>query len=211
MGAASRRRQRRDAEELIDPLLVKAMRHPLRVQIMTELDRGPMSPAEYRAQFGGNLEKIAYHFRILKECECVVQVGEDQHRGAVKKIYKSVKHALFSAEHFSQLPESVKGGFSASIISTFMDVAQEALMANTVDSHASRHLEWQRLCLDEEGFATVMTRLDETYEWLCAQQMAAVERMKKSTEEPLNTTVGIFAFECPWPEREHDLPAGHTP
>lgn len=205
--SASARRQRRTADELIDARFAKAIAHPLRVQIMVELDRGPMSPAEYVAKFGGNLENVAYHFRVLVQCDCIRACGERPRRGAVEHFYENSKHALFSEEEFSGLPTAVKSSFSASILSTFMDQAAEALLSNTLDSHDTRHLTWQRLRLDEEGFAKVMSRLDELFEWLPVEQMAAKERMRRSGEAPLNTAIGMFGFECPMPERDHDLPA----
>lgn len=204
--SASARRQRRTADQLIDARLAKAISHPLRVRIMAELDRGPMSPAEYVSQFGGNLENVAYHFRALMKSDCIRICGERPRRGAVEHFYECTKHALFSEEHFSVLPSSVKSGFSASILSTFMDQAAEALLTNTLDSHDARHLTWQRLKLDEEGFANVMERLEELFRWLPVEQMAAQERMKGSGEAPLNTTIALFGFECPMPERDHDLP-----
>jgi DNA-binding transcriptional ArsR family regulator len=202
---ASARGQRRDADELIDARLVRACSHPLRVRIMVELERAPMSPVEYQAQFGGPLETIAYHFRILAECECARIIHERPRRGAVEHIYEITKLALFSTEQFSKLPESIKGGFSASILSTFMDVAAEALLTNKLDSHETRHLTWRRLPLDEEGFENVMARLEEVFQWLPAEQMAAAERMKESGEQPLLTAVALSGFECPWPERGHDF------
>jgi DNA-binding transcriptional ArsR family regulator len=198
-------RHRRAGDELIDARFAKAIAHPLRVRIMVELDRGPMSPAEYAAKFGGALENVAYHFRTLMECDCIQVVGERPRRGATEHFYENVQHALFSEEEFSKLPMAVRGSFSASILSTFMDQAAESLLTNKLDSHESRHLTWQRLQLDEEGFAEVMARLDELFEWLPVAKMAARERMKKSGERPLNTTVALFGFECPEPERDHDL------
>jgi len=183
----------------------------MRVRIMVELERAPMSPAEFHAQFGGGLlETVAYHFRVLAECECARIIHERPKRGSVEHIYAITKLALFSTEQFSKLPESVKGGFSASILSTFMDVAGEALLANTLDSHPTRHLTWQRLTLDEEGFENVMERLQEVFEWLPIEQMAAAIRMKESGEKPLNTAIGLSGFECPWPERDHDLGREYT-
>lgn len=204
--SASARRQRRTADQLIDARLAKAISHPLRVRIMVELDRGPMSPAEFVSQFGGNLENVAYHFRTLMKCDCIRICGERPRRGAVEHFYATAKRALFSEEQFSTLPTSVKSGFSASILSTFMDQAAEALLTNSLDSHDTRHLTWQRLKLDEEGFANVMERLEELFRWLPVEQMAAKERMKRSGAAPLNTAVALFGFECPMPEREHGLP-----
>jgi DNA-binding transcriptional ArsR family regulator len=204
--SASARRHRRSADELIDARFAKAIAHPLRVRIMVELDRGPMSPAEFVAQFGGNLENVAYHFRFLTKCDCVRICGERPRRGAIEHFYENTKHALFSEEEFSALPTSIKSSFSASILSTFMDQAAEALLTNKLDSHDTRHLTWQRLNLDEEGFGNVMDRLEELFRWLPVEQMAAKERMKRSDETPLNTAVALFGFECPMPERAHDLP-----
>lgn len=204
--SASARRQRRSGDELVDARLAKAIGHPLRVRIMVELDRGPISPAEYVAKFGGNIENVAYHFRFLAKCDCVRICGERPRRGAVEHFYESTRRALFSEKQFSALPTSVKSGFSASILSTFMDRAAESLLANTLDSHDTRHLTWQPLTLDEEGFANVMERLEEMFRWLPVEQMAAQERMKRSGEAPLNTAVALFGFECPVPDRDHDLP-----
>jgi DNA-binding transcriptional ArsR family regulator len=204
--SAAARRQRRSADELIDARFAKAIGHPLRVRIMVELDRGPMSPAEFVAQFGGNIENVAYHFRTLKECDCVRVCGERPRRGAVEHFYENTKHALFSEEEFSALPTSVKSGISASTLSTFMDQAAEALLTNTLDSRDDRHLTWQRLKLDEEGFANVMARMQALFQCLPVEQMAARERMKRSGEQPLNTTVALFGFESPMPERDHGLP-----
>jgi DNA-binding transcriptional ArsR family regulator len=204
--SASARRQRRSAEELIDSRLAKAISHPLRVRIMVELDRGPMSPAEFAAQFGGNLENVAYHFRTLLKCDCVRICGERPRRGAIEHFYESTRRALFSEAEFSALPASVKSGMSASTLSTFMDRAAEALMTNKLDSHETRHLTWQPLTLDEQGFETVMARMEEMFRWLPIEQMAAKERMKLSGEAPLNATVALFGFESPMPERDHELP-----
>jgi len=198
-------RRRRSGDELIDARFAKAIAHSLRVEIMAELHRAPISPAEYAARTGRPIENVAYHFRTLAECDCIEIVGERPRRGAIEHFYANTKHPLFSEEEFSRLPPAVKGSFSASILTAFMDQAAEALLTNTLDSHDSRHLTWQRLHLDEEGFAEVMGRLDELFEWLPAAQMAARERMKKSGESPMDTTVGMFGFESPRPERNHDL------
>lgn len=198
-------RQRRTGDELIDARFAKAISHPLRVRIMVELYRAPMSPAEYAAKFGEALENVAYHFRTLMECDCIRVIGKRARRGATEHFYENTQHALFSEEEFSQLPPAVRGSFSASILTTFMDQAAEALLTNKLDSHDSRHLTWQRLQVDEEGFAAIMSRLDELFEWLHVEQMAAGERMKRSGEKPIATTVALFGFECPKAERDHDL------
>ena len=199
---------RRSGEELVDARFAKAIAHPLRVRIMSEIHRGPISPAEYAAKFGGSLENVAYHFRTLVECDCIKVVAERPRRGATEHFYENTHRALFSEQDFSSFPVAVRSSISATALSAFMDQAAEALLTNKMDSHSSRHLTWQRLELDEEGFAEVMGRLDELFEWLPVAQMAARERMRKSGESSLATTVGMFGFESPRADRDHDLPPG---
>jgi hypothetical protein len=201
------RENRRDGEELVDSRFLKAMSHAMRVRIMVELDRAPMSPSEYFEEFGGgSLEKISYHFRFLERCECIRLVDVKTRRGVPEHFYENTKQALFDEQQFSALPASVRSSFSAQILSTFMDRAAESLVARTLDSHQSRHLTWEPLELDEEGFADLMSRLDAIHMSLPDEQEKAWERLDASGETPILTTVAMFAFQSPKPDRDHDLP-----
>ncbi len=50
-----------------------------------------------------------------------------------------------------------------------------------------------------------MERLDAVFEWLPELKARAKERMEKSGETPIHTTVGMFGFESPPPERNHEI------
>jgi hypothetical protein len=194
-----------ETTSLIDERMALAIGHPLRVQILVEVDRAAMSPAEFTAKNGGSLPQVAYHFRVLQKCGCLTQVATRQRRGATEHIFEVTQRAFFDAATFAELPAPIRGGFSASILTSFMDRATEALEADTLDSHASRHLTWAPLKLDEEGFGNVMAMFDDLFHRLHVEQMAAAQRMSDSGEPPIHTTVGMAGFESPAPKRDHAL------
>jgi hypothetical protein len=189
--------------DLVDRRLARAIGHPIRVEILVEVDRAPMSPNEFARRTGHPLATVAYHFRELQKCGCLEVIEEVPRRGATEHFYQVTARALFSAESFAKLPAPARGGISAATIACFMRRAQEALEAHTFDSHESRHLTWRPLTLDEEGFARVMAMLDELYAALGVEQLAAAERLAESGEPPVYTTVGLAGFESPKPQREH--------
>jgi hypothetical protein len=191
---------------LVDARLTKAISHPARVEIMVEAVKAPISPAEYVARFGGSVTTAAYHFRELKKQDCLEIVDEKQRRGATEHFYAVTKRALLSDEDFAQLPAPLRGGFNASIFSTFMLQGQLALEADTMDSQPNKHVTWTPLKLDKQGFDNLMARLKEVYDQAGVEQLASEGRLEKSGEEPIYTTLGMFGFESPAPDRDHTPP-----
>ncbi len=202
---ATKRKVQKATRPLVDPRLAKAIAHPMRVEILVELQKAPMSPNEYVNQFGGGLANVAYHFRELAKMDCLVIVDTQPRRGATEHFYEVAKRALFDEHDFAALPAPLRGGFDASIFSTFMQQGQQALEASTIDSQDNKHLTWQTLRLDKEGFDKLMDRLMEVFKQAGVEQLASEARIEKSGETPLYSTLGMFGFESPAPKRAHDL------
>jgi DNA-binding transcriptional ArsR family regulator len=198
---------KRKRKQLIDERLVKAISHPLRVEILVEIDRAPMSPSEYAARSGDELSTVAYHFRELEKAGCLTIVDETPRRGAIEHYYEVTKRALFSDEAFAQMPAPIRGGFNASIVGTFSERAREAIEADTMDSRENKHVTWTPVELDDSGFDRIMGMLGEVYTALGVEQLAAAERMKASGETSIHATVALFGFESPAPERENPKPS----
>jgi DNA-binding transcriptional ArsR family regulator len=197
---------KRKRRALIDERLVKAISHPLRIEILVELDRAPMSPSEYATRYGDELSTVSYHFRELEKAGCLTIVEEAPRRGAMEHYYEVTKRALFTDEAFAQMPAPVRGGFNASIVGTFSDRALEAIEADTMDSRENKHLTWTPVQLDETGFDRIMRMLGDVYTALGVEQLASAERMKASGETTIHSTVAMFGFESPAPERKNSKP-----
>jgi hypothetical protein len=201
-------KRRHGVGERVDPRLVKAISNPLRVEILVECSLAPISQSEFRTRQGNrhSAQLISHHFDVLVECDTITVAFSRRVRGTKVNYYEATARALFSEEDFIHLPEALKGSFSALILSTFQENVHESLLANVFDSYAERHASWSPLQLDLIGFLKICGRLDEIFYALKAEQEAAEERMKRSGERPMHVTVGMFGFETPPPQREHDRP-----
>ncbi len=189
---------------VVDPRLAKAIAHPLRVEIMVEVDRAPMSPREFVARRGGTMSNVAYHFRELAACGCLELIEELPRGGSVEHVYDVARRPLLSDEEFGGMPTPVRGGFNGSVLAVFVERAVEALRAGTLEAR-DWHLTWTPVSLDQPGFARVMAMLAKVQDLLASEEEAAAERLARSGEEPIHATVGLFGFESPPPERDHEL------
>jgi DNA-binding transcriptional ArsR family regulator len=82
--------------EAIDQRLVRALAHPLRVQILEILSERVASPNDLSEELGVDLGHVAYHTRTLDRCGCVELVDTAQRRGATEHFYKTAPGAALS-------------------------------------------------------------------------------------------------------------------
>ena len=73
--------------ETIDQRLVRALAHPLRVQILELLTERVASPNRLSEQLGIGLTHVAYHTRALDRWGCLELVDTAQRRGATEHFY----------------------------------------------------------------------------------------------------------------------------
>jgi DNA-binding transcriptional ArsR family regulator len=75
--------------EAIDERLVRALSHPLRVQILEILSERIASPNDLSEELGVELTHVAYHTRTLNRCGCLELVDTAQRRGATEHFYRT--------------------------------------------------------------------------------------------------------------------------
>ncbi len=71
-----------------DPRVVRALAHPLRVQILAALERRTASPNELAEELEAPLGNVSYHVRQLASAGLVRLVRETPRRGAVEHYYR---------------------------------------------------------------------------------------------------------------------------
>ena len=78
------------ARETLDPALLSALSHPLRISIMREAG-APFSPKQLSDRWGGevSLQLIAYHVRLLADAGLLKLESTRPRRGAVEHFYKA--------------------------------------------------------------------------------------------------------------------------
>jgi len=70
-----------------DPRVVKALAHPLRVEILGALEHRTASPNELAGELGAPLGNVSYHVRQLAAAGLLRLVREIPRRGAVEHYY----------------------------------------------------------------------------------------------------------------------------
>lgn len=183
--------------EAIDQRLVRALSHPLRIQILEVLTERVASPTLIAAELETGVSHVAYHTRTLDRCGCLELVETAQRRGATEHYYKAKPHAFIGDRLWRKVPRPVRSAITAASLQTFIDKAVTALEAGTIDDREDTTFSWMPVHLDEEGWGEVTTILAEATEQVLAAQAAADRRATEAEEDrrKISAVVALANFE----------------
>lgn len=185
--------------ETIDQRLVRALAHPLRVQILEILTERVASPNRLSEVLDTGLTHVAYHTRALDKCGCLELVDTARRRGATEHFYTATPHAFIGAPHWRRVPRSVRDGVSTASLQTFMDKAVAALEAGTLDRRDDTTLSWMPLRVDAQGWAEVTAILSEASDRILAVQAGSSARLAAAEgsdrTEAVSAIVALVNFE----------------
>lgn len=182
-----------------------ALRHPMRVRILEVLNERDMSPVEFLHQglapkfdtSQTTLSHISYHFRQLAEDGCLEVVKRVPRRGATQHVYRGRGNSFFSDEDFEQMTLAERRDVSRTGYQGIAARTEGAMMADTFDSRPDRHLTWNTLEVDEQGWSELMGALLECFESVERIRRKTKSRLESSGEKGFPATVGILGFESP--------------
>lgn len=186
----------RKRPELIDQRLVKALAHPLRVQILEILTERVASPNGISAQLDTGLTHVAYHTRELDKYGLLELVRTAQRRGATEHFYKAAPHSFVGDPAWREVPSSLLGGVSAATLQTFLDKAIAALQAGTLDGRSDTIFRWMPLQLDEPGWKEVVAIMEAATNKVLAAHLRSQDRLADNGgRESISAVIGQAAFE----------------
>lgn len=182
--------------------LAKALAHPVRIQILVETNKRPMSATEFSNRTRGEVSpsKANRHFKYLEKLDCLELVEERQggrRRGGKEKIYRAVQRSLFDESTWSGLPGSLQGGVTNETITSYIERLAEAVMGGTIDTRQDRHLTWTGMHYDQQAWDVLIERMNELFWFSLELRVEAALRMIKSGEDPIPVTVAMACFESP--------------
>jgi DNA-binding transcriptional ArsR family regulator len=182
--------------EAIDQRLVRALAHPLRIQILEVLTERVASPNLLADELDSGLSHVAYHTRALDRCGCLELVDTAQRRGATEHFYKATPGAFVGDREWRKVPRSIRGGVSAATLQTFLDKAIAALEAGTLDGRDDTVFRWMPLFLDEEGWKDVVAILEEATNLVLAAHLRSQDRLAESGgRDGFSSVIGMACFE----------------
>jgi DNA-binding transcriptional ArsR family regulator len=175
--------------------VIRAISHPLRIEIQRILYNRVASPNEIAKELGENLSNVSYHVSDLKNDECIEQVETKPRRGAIEHFYRAVVPPLHDDPSWAKLPKATRTEISGI---TFMGIVGEgvrALNEDTFDARKDRHLSRVPMELDQAGWEEL---IESEAAWL-----AELERIKAEAAQRLEGKSGkrvlaaLMGFETP--------------
>lgn len=186
----------RKRPELIDQRLVKALAHPLRVQILDILTERVASPNGISAQLETGLTHVAYHTRALDSYGLLELVKTAQRRGATEHFYKAIPNSFVGDPAWRAIPRPLLGGVSGATLQTFLDKAIAALEAGTLDGRTDTVFRWMPLQLDEAGWKEVVAIMEEATNKVLAAHLRSQDRLAANGgRDSISAVIGQAAFE----------------
>src|SRR3954467_14089423 len=172
----------RAISDIGDPRLVKALAHPLRVQILSTLEDRVASPSDLAAELDAPLGNVSYHVRTLADLGLVKLVKRRTRRGAVEHYYQARGRAQVSNRAWAQVPGVVKRSMGAGALGQAVDQAGAAAAAGGFD-HEDSSLSRQTVTLDAKGWSEVSQAVARLHEEVEAIRERSAARLEKAGDE----------------------------
>jgi DNA-binding transcriptional ArsR family regulator len=196
----------------ISETVAKALIHPLRVRLLVELNRRPMSAPQLVAECGGaSARDVRRQLRRLEQLGCVEQVGSrrgEGRSGASEHVFRPVQRTRLASSAWDSLSKRDLDAPAGATLTPYLERVGEAIAAGTVDTRADRLLQWQGLVLDQRAWLLTVAEIDALFVRALHLRRQAARRLAASGEEPLRVTIGLGCFESPLPS---DLSLTATP
>jgi DNA-binding transcriptional ArsR family regulator len=163
--------------DINDPRLVKAMAHPLRVQILGILEQRVASPRELADELEAPLGNVSYHVRTLSSLGLIKLVKKTPRRGAIEHYYEARGRAVVTDRAWAEVPEIVKRALVGATLGEVSERVNEAAAKGGFDREDA-HLTSPRVIVDEQGFRELSGALNDLFDRVDKIQRESTKRLK---------------------------------
>jgi DNA-binding transcriptional ArsR family regulator len=168
--------------DITDTETVKALSHPLRVQILRLLEEKDGSPVEIATALDLPVNRVSYHMRQLARFDLIKLVKTTPRRGAVEHHYRLQARPRISDKAWSEVPEIVKQAMTGAAVEQILNLVHTSATRGGFD-RSDAHLSRTDMTLDGEGWAAVAAELSGMLERVQKVHAQSLERLKKSDHE----------------------------
>jgi DNA-binding transcriptional ArsR family regulator len=184
----------RAISDIGDPRLVKALAHPLRVQILSTLEDRVASPSDLATELDAPLGNVSYHVRTLADLGLVKLVKRRTRRGAVEHYYQARGRAQVSDRAWAQVPGVVKRSMVAVALEQALDHAGAAAAAGGFDGEEA-NLSRESVTLDATGWSELSSAVTRLHTELSEIEERSQRRVKDGADTPLQAGLVTMLFE----------------
>ncbi len=182
--------------DINDPRLVKAMAHPLRVQILSVLEQRVASPRELADELEAPLGNVSYHVRTLSSLGLIKLVKKTPRRGAIEHYYEARGRAVVSDTAWAEVPDIVKRALLGATLATVSEEVNAAAAGGGF-GREDMHLTTSRVLVDEQGWSELSKLLSDTWAQVEKIQRESGKRLRDDDEDSISAGVVAMLFERP--------------
>jgi DNA-binding transcriptional ArsR family regulator len=180
--------------DINDPRLVKAMAHPLRVQILGILEQRVASPRELADELEAPLGNVSYHVRTLSSLGLIKLVKKTPRRGAIEHYYEARGRAVVTDRAWAEVPDIVKRALVGATLGEVSERVNDAAAKGGFDREDA-HLTSPRVIVDEQGFRELSGALNDLFERVDKIQRESTKRLKGDDAGAIEAGVVAMLFE----------------
>ena len=181
--------------DISDPRIIKALTHPLRIQILAALDERTASPSELADELDAPLGNVSYHVRTLTDLGLLKLVRRRTRRGAVEHYYRATGRATVSDQAWAQVPGVVRRSMVGVALEQAIEHAVAAVGSGGFDSDGTsvtRH----SVTLDETGVQELCDALAKLHDELPGIEERSAERIESGSGEARSTGLVTMLFDA---------------
>jgi DNA-binding transcriptional ArsR family regulator len=201
---------KRETTSAVDSRLAKALAHPLRVQLLAQLNQGVASPNELAKKLGEPLTNVSYHVRMLHDLDCIELVETEPRRGALEHYYRAVVRPFFSDRDWKRLPQNARNSISDAVFQLVWEDAAAAIKDGSMEEREDHHLSRTVLAVDEQGWEELHDLLAQTLERAMDVQAQSASRASKADGETFCANLVMFTHPTPSTAKQTTAPSSGT-
>jgi DNA-binding transcriptional ArsR family regulator len=180
----------------VDVGVVKAIGHPLRMQLLARLNERVASPVELARELDESVQLVSYHVRILRDLGFVELVSTTPRRGAIEHHYRAIRRPHFSDTDFAALPPNARGALAGQVLETIFTHAAHAQKEGVFDETSDAHASSTDVVLDAAAWTQLKAKVDEVLDLALELQAESLPRIKKG-EESTNVRLAMLLYPAP--------------
>lgn len=164
--------------------LLRALSHPIRIEVLRVLANRVASPKELAVACGESIGDVSYHVKYLCRGGWI-EMHETKARGG-------------AIEHYYRLTEPAAA--PADTLRSLMGETVRALNAGTMAARENRQLSWTAMELDEQGWQELVECQSRWLDELAQVRVGAAERLAENGAPGKPVVAAVLGFETA-PER----------
>ncbi len=197
-------KEKKEKKLSLNQRLMKALAHPLRVQILDYLNEGERSPRELEAELNEGLSQVSYHVKVLRDFELIEMTRTEPRRGAVEHYYRATERAFVPSDMAKAIPKSAQRIIGDGILEKIDKDVGASLKSGRFYARNDWHTSWTPADLDGKGCQDAEKLADEFVErYLKIEAESANRRVNgKDDGEHIWTTAAVIVFGSEHGEKE---------